>query len=264
MSMTSSTVTSAPQPLLGRPAIPVEQATIDQIVDAVTADPTHPRSRGAALAHRDYRSAAGSGEFGFFHALASVELRPDLAPRRVSNPMAGAAAAQTGEKRDLTVSDIAWLQTLPGDVKKLSDGDAAHLAKLRATVSSPSDRMLVDQRHGPAVKWFADRARMLEAERAWQLAERPPDPTRSAVYQRAVELIAHRVRRDTPDLNEGEARGRAMDLIRVRSEQRRASAYEECSAAAAVVREVCETHGVTSEVIPDVQRRAVPSPYPAA
>jgi len=213
--------------------------TVRELLEVLTADPSSGLDRGRLKAVQ--RRCDSVHDSAIRHLIAELlETPPRQAELAVRVPWASVAPSYRAEPRELTASDLLWLQRLPGDPEAISDDDLRELAKLAMDVEPRSaDARLVDSIFGPAQRIHERRA----AEAALEAAKATSGPG-PALPAGAERLLAETIASETPGLTEDEALGRAGATLADAVVRRDAAREKRTAQARAAVDELDE-HGPT-------------------
>jgi hypothetical protein len=205
-----------------------EPLSSEEVLELAGADLTTATGRGRVLAGARYNTPANSPERRLAEALVGTVPQPTEDERRElqrrvdsttvvgpRNPATVVEVPDSVERTPLSPADIAWLDRLPTEPTEISAEDLRTITAMAGRASSDGDRRLLETILGP-VRAHHDRLeRRSRLQDTITKASRPHQRSRD-VEQLAISLLAERLRREIPELTEGEAEARARVALRER------------------------------------------------
>lgn len=211
-------------------ALPIRTAPLsaEEVLDLAGADLTTNAGVGRVIARARFDTPPNSDERRLAQALVEAAPKPSEEEKREAqrladttsaagprNPAAVVDAPDSVERVPLSPADLAWIDRLPEKPTDISPEDLRTLTGLAGRAASPGDRRLLETVLTPIREHHNRQERREHLQHVVARASKVPQRDRH-LENRAISLLADRLRKETPELTEGEAEGRARQELRER------------------------------------------------
>lgn len=238
-------------------ALPIrtDPLSAEEVLDLAGADLTTNAGRGKVLARARFDTPPNSDERRLAQALADAAPKPSEEERQATqrladatsaagtrNPAAVVDAPESVERVPLSPADLAWIDRLPEKPTDISPEDLRTLTSLAGRAASPGDRRLLETVLTPIREHYDRQERREHLQHVIARAFKGPQRDRH-LENRAISLVAERLRREMPELTEGEAEGRARQELQDRWDSAERQRLEKLRAAKEQLAELERTLG---------------------
>ncbi len=238
-------------------AVPIrtQPLSAEEVLDLAGADLATGDGMGKVLAGARFNTPPNSEERRLAQALAEAiperseeekweaqRLADTTSVAGSRNPAAVVDAPEPVERVPLSPADLAWIDRLPKNPTEISPEDLRTLTDLAGRAASPGDRRLLETILGPIREHYNRQERREHLKHVIARASQVPQRDRH-LENRAISLLADRLRKEIPELTEGEAEGRARQELRDRWDGAERQRQEKLRAAKEQLAELERSYG---------------------